>query len=411
MSNSFLGGGPGRSKCISVAEADEILADFQIPLAFEAVDLADAIGRQLLSAAVADRPIPAFDRVCMDGYALSSEAFASGRRAFRVVGSVRAGEPAKTLPDIDACLEVMTGSVLPQGCDAVVAVERTERIDDATVRLLVQELVAGANIHARGRDRKIGDEVVPSPIRIGPGEIAALASLGVVRPLVLQRLRIAVASSGDELVEPSRVPLPHQIRQSNVWGIAASLEQAGYRRPEIRHAKDDPTALRRLLDALVHGKDVVILSGGVSMGKWDLVPAILREIGVDELFHGVAQQPGMPLWMGLTPAGGLVAGLPGSPVAALTCLARYVHPILERSEIRPSRRQRVVLGESIQRAPTKTRFAPVRKEIEDGVIRVFAGRVDGSGDWAGLVGTDGAVELAPGSDVAHAGTPVDFHPW
>lgn len=392
-------------------QADAMLSRFLIPLSSESIDLANATGRLLAESVVADRPVPAFDRICMDGYAFSSAAFDAGRREFQVLGVARAGHPREVLSDPDACMEAMTGAVLPQGCDTVIQVEKTERIDDERVRFLVERFPKGSNVHRTGRDRKSGDEVIQAPGRVGPGEIAALASLGIVRPTVAKRPGIVLVSSGDELVEPHREPLPHQIRQSNVWGIAASLESSGFGRPEIHHIPDDEATLRQILSRFVREADVVLLSGGVSMGKWDLLPTVLVALGVEKIFHGLAQQPGMPLWMGASPRGGLVAGLPGNPLSAMTCFARHVRPILARSAgMRPFSFQ-VGLQESIPASPGKTRFVPVKLERQ-GLVQVATPvAVTGSGDWAGVVGSDGFVEIPRGTESVVSGAAVDFHPW
>jgi molybdopterin molybdotransferase len=411
MTNSFLSGGPGRFGALSVEDADAILARFQIPLSFERVDLARAAGRLLIGPVVADRPVPAFDRVCMDGYAFSSSAFEAGRREFEVGGVARAGHPRGALADPEGCLEAMTGAVLPEGCDTVIQVERTERIDDGRVRFLVDRLPKGTNVHETGRDRKPGDAVIETPALAGPGEIAALAALGIVRPTVAKPPKVVLVSSGDELVEPGLVPLPHQVRQSNVWGIAASLETAGFGRPEIHHVPDEESKLRQKLSSFVREFDAVVLSGGVSMGRWDMLPAVLEALGVGKLFHGVAQQPGTPLWMGMSPRGGLVAGLPGNPLSAMTCFARYVRPILLRSAGMRPLPFRVELRTPAKTSPNKTRFVPVRLERQGLAQAATVLPVTGSGDWAGVVGSDGFVEIRPGTESVSAGALVGFHPW
>jgi len=301
--------------------------------------------------------------------------------------------------------------VLPHGCDTVLQVEKTERVGEGRVRFLVDQIQKGANVHETGRDRKTGEDVIETPALVGPGEIAALASLGMVRPKVVKRPKVVLVSSGDELVAPSRIPLAHQVRQSNVWGIAASLELAGFARPEIRHVPDDEAKLRHFLSQVLKDHDAVILSGGVSMGKWDLLPGILESLGVEKLFHGVAQQPGMPLWMGFSARGGLVAGLPGNPLSALTCFVRHVRPILDRSAGRPSRSFQVVIGQAEKAAPKKTRFVPVKLERQGVSQTATPVPVTGSGDWAGVVGSDGFVEIAPATESVAPGAVVEFHPW
>lgn len=341
----------------------------------------------------------------MDGYALRAADVRAGVE-LDVRGIVRAGEPRRVLSG-EGCLEVMTGSVLPDGCDAVVTVERTERLPDGRVRIGQESANAGDNVHAKGRDRQVGDVAVASGTKLGASEIAALASVGVVRPQVVNGWRIAVVSTGDELVAPDQVPLDHQIRQSNAWGIAALLERRGFGKVEILHLSDEPVSLGRELSALVARVDLLVLSGGVSMGRFDLVPSTLEAIGVSNILHGIAQQPGGPIWIG-TMADKLVAGLPGNPVSALVCLRRHVVPILERSAGMSIPGRRVETASLLKRAKSKTRFVPV---VLDDEFRARPVRVDGSGDWAGLVGSDGIVQIGAGIDDVPAGSRLEYFPW
>lgn len=407
MSNAFLSGGPGRSGGIAIEEADRRLVSVSLPARPLAVPLSLARGRILARDARSDRPSPPFDRVCMDGYALRAGDVRAGVE-LAVQGVVKAGEPRRALADGAGCLEVMTGSVLPGGCDAVVAVERTERISEDRVRILPESVGIGDNVHRMGRDRRSGDVVVASGTRLGPCEIAALASVGVVRPEVVDGWRIAVVSTGDELVAPDQVPLGHQIRQSNAWGVAALLERSGFGVPEVLHLSDEPVSLGRELSALVERVDLLVLSGGVSMGRFDLVPSTLEAIGVRNLLHGIAQQPGGPIWMGVLATGGVVAGLPGNPVSALVCLRRHVVPILERSAGLAVSGRRVELACPLKRAKAKTRFVPVALDDE---FRARPVHVDGSGDWAGLVGSDGFVQVGVGTDEVPVGTRLEYFPW
>ncbi len=409
MTNSFFDGGPGRTGGMAVERVDQVLGEFSFPLGVERTDLHAALGRVLAESVLADRPVPPYNRVCMDGYALCSSSFGKRQTEYVIHGEARAGEVEKSLLDPQGCFEVMTGAVLPLGCDTVIPVERTTRLDASRMRVEVSELSPGANVHALGRDRRAHDEVLPIGRRLGPVEVAALASLGITKPLVRHRPRVVVVSSGDELVPPQTEPLAHQVRQSNVWGIAASLEAAGLGRAELLHVSDEEATLRQNLTEMLDAFEIVILSGGVSMGKWDLLPSILTSLGVVQILHGVAQQPGLPLWIGKAPKGGLVAGLPGNPVSAMTCLARHIHPLLERATGLPSRKQRIEIAESVQRSVGKTRFVPVRWDLER--LRAIPVKIDGSGDWAGLVGSAGFVQVDPGTEVVASGTSLDFYPW
>jgi molybdopterin molybdotransferase len=282
----------------------------------------------------------------------------------------------------------MTGAVLPGGCDCVVPVEELE-IKAGWARV-TGSVRRGQYIHRAGSDARRGKVLVPAGVVLDGPAIAVAASIGKTHLRVAKRLTIAIVSTGDELVAVGERPLPHQIRLSNSHALAASLRLRGFRDVTLYRTTDAPPE-RVLRDALT--ADVVLLTGGVSKGRFDVVPAMLKRLGVREVFHRVRQQPGKPLWFGVARGGKLVFGLPGNPVSCLVCLHRYILECVEgRAPSRP------LVGGSRPR-----RSVALQNRIRRGALTVFQPVSDGapvamntSGDFADLAKSDGFVEIPEG---------------
>jgi molybdopterin molybdotransferase len=359
--------------------------------------------------------LPPFDRVTMDGYALRSSALRDGVRSFRVEALQAAGMRAFKLgPADDACIEVMTGALVPEGADCVVPYEETER--NGTIMSVSGDgagLSAGNAVHPRGSDHVAGNVILNPGVRLGGREIAVAAACGQATLVVSQIPRIAVVASGDELVEVEAAVAPHQIRRSNDYALRAALMSAGYPNVSRFHFRDVRHEIEHLLWHIMAEFDVVILCGGVSKGKFDYLPGELERQGVKKVFQGVAQRPGKPLWFGISGRNTPVFALPGNPVSSYTCLHRYVLPALARaSGLAPAPLRTVALAEVVSFKPKMTCFLPVKLEQESGgELRARPDPTNTSGDFAGLLGTDGFVDLPPGPVELRAGTHVVFRPW
>lgn len=398
---------------IDVAEAAALIRARMPRWPAVAVPLGEAAGEVLRETVVAERDQPPFDRVTMDGIALRHEGFARGRRRFRVTGTQGAGAAALAVASDDDCVEVMTGAALPTGADTIVPVERLRREGDEAVIEADYPAVAGQFIHRQGSDHRAGAELLGPGIVLGPPEMAILTIGGSATVRVARRPAIAVISTGDELVDPGTPITPAQIRSSNDRAILAALGGRGFRTTTRARLPDDPEILRREIGALLAGHDVLVLSGGVSMGQFDHVPRILAELGVAIVFHKVLQRPGLPLWFGLSADGKPVFALPGNPVSSLTCLVRYALPALVESlGVAPAPMRRVRLAREYRFAPDLTCFLPVVLAWDDdGHVTAEPRPTNTSGDFVGLKGTDGFVELPRGTDVFPAGYAADFHAW
>lgn len=394
---------------ISPAEAEALIRERVSRLEPEARSLGLLNGAILREPIAATRDQPPFDRVTMDGIAFASS---SGRRAFRIAGTQAAGARQMILANDDACFEVMTGAVVPHGCDCVIPVERITVADGQAT--LADDVTPGAglNIHTRGLDCRAGDVLLEPGMRLGPAEVAIVAAAGLAKAQVTRSPRIVVISTGDELVEPGEPVMDWQIYRSNAYAVVSGLQQRGYREIEHDHLADDPQLLRERLRSHLQTHDVLVLSGGVSMGKYDYVPQTLGELGVKVAFHRVSQRPGKPMWFGVGPEGQAVYALPGNPVSTLVCLTRYVYPGLAAAcaedLLAPPK---VAMAEGFEVKAALTFFLPVKLLSDDsGHITAQPRPTKGSGDFTSLKGTDGFVELeGPGS--VPRGASVTFYRW
>ena len=374
--------------------------------------LTQLIGATLRERVVAAFDQPPFDRVTMDGIAFAFAAYHQGRRTYRIAGTQAAGAPPLTLESGEHCIEVMTGAMLPAGCDCVIPVEKISVTDGVAQLAADAEPQARLNIHARGTDSRRGEELLQPGMRLGPAEVAVIAANGQTHASVTRPPRIAVISTGDELVEPGKPLAQWQIYRSNAYAVMAALQRRGFAQPTLDHLPDDVPVLRERLGAHLHANDVLILSGGVSMGRFDYVPQVLSELGVRVVFHKVAQRPGKPLWFGVGPAGQTVYALPGNPVSTLVCLVRYVFAGLESSlGTAPRPPEQLALAGPAEVKPALALFVPVQLAVAAGQRQAVLKPTRGSGDFTSLIATDGFVELPPGPVTVAAGTPVALYSW
>src|SRR4029079_8297607 len=313
----------------------------------------------------AERDHPPFDRVAMDGIALSTSAAATHAGRLRVSGTQNAGDPPQTLVDGGSCIEIMTGAMLPGGCDAVVPVQLIQRNGDIA-EIGRKPVQPWQNVHRRGSDCRQGSLLLSAGTRLSAPEVAIAAGAGMARVRVSAQPMIVVISTGNELVEPGELIAPHQVRRSNAYGITASLREHGFARVADDHLRDDESELTRRLDFHLRTHDVLILSGGVSMGRMDLVPKVLEKLGVGLVFHHVAQRPGKPMWFGVSQAGPAVFALPGNPVSTLVCLARYVLPALRAAMGQaPAEPPRIALTAPFDVKAPLSFYLPVKLKTDD----------------------------------------------
>jgi molybdopterin molybdotransferase len=395
-------------------EAEELIARHLPCLPIESLPVSHCAGSVLRENIYAERDHPPFDRVAMDGIAVDSTGLGTGRRTLRIQATQAAGDPPLTLLSPSHCIEIMTGAMLPAGCDAVVPVEKI-RLDHGSAEVMPDITASpGLNIHARASDLTQGTLLLAVGTRLEAPDIATAAGAGMARLRVSQQPACMVVSTGDELVEPGDPIENWQVRRSNAYGLVAALRRRGFLRVADDHLPDNAEALTLRLGEHLQSYEVLILSGGVSMGKFDLVPKALEACGVRQVFHKVAQRPGKPFWFGMSASGTAVFALPGNPVSTLVCLARYVIPAIDRAMgvDHPDRGEKIALAAAVIHSPTLAGFLPVTVEIDEWG-RPWAHTVshNGSGDFAALAGTDGFVELPPGPNTYPKGFVTRLYRW
>ena len=313
---------------ISVSEALAQVVAATPVLGTERVTLTDAAGRVAADDVVANRLVPAAANSAMDGFAVRHADLASVPARLRIV----AVEPAGTVTDAvvgpGTAVKLFTGSVVPSGADTVVKVEDTEEADGhVVVRAAASRR---GNVREAGEDVRPGQVVVAAGTSLGPADLGILASVGRATVVVHRRPRVAIVATGSELVELDETPGPGQVVNTNAYALAAAVREAGGEPVVFPIVRDRPDDLRRYL-AEALAADVVLTTGGVSVGELDFVKETLAWLGVEQVFWKVAQKPGKPLAFGRRD-GRLVFGLPGNPVSALVCFAVYVRPALRRMQ-------------------------------------------------------------------------------
>jgi molybdopterin molybdotransferase len=410
---------PRRRSLAGVVQLDEAIAHVLArcePLVPGRVPAAAALGLVLAGDVVAAEAVPPFANTAMDGYAVRAADVAGAPVTLPVVAEVAAGHPAGTPLGPGEAMRIFTGAPIPDGADAVVMVERTERLDGGRAVRIDVAVEPGTHLRAAGEDLKPGERLFGAGDEVTPARLGVLASLGVDEVVAFPRPRVGVLSTGDELVSGPAPLRPGQIRDSNRPTLLALAAQAGFAPVDLGHAPDDEGAITAAIEHGVASCDAVLSSGGVSMGDIDLVKVVLDRIG-DMRWMQVAIRPAKPLAFGVVPgpggAGVPVFGLPGNPVSSMVSFALFARPGLRRlaghsDEHLHLPRLRAVAGEPLDRRPDgKTHFVRVVAGVGDGgVLRVRSSGGQGSHQLGAMARADGLAVLPDGDGVA-AGDPVE----
>lgn len=397
---------------ISVEEAKNIINSQRPDWGIRTIPVQNSMGEVLAQDIKADRDFPPFDRVTMDGIALSFDAFDSGLREFRVQETQLAGEPPITLKGQNYAIEIMTGAVLSQGCDLVIRYEDLEFFEKENqkwVRINLESEERWKNVHRQGSDQPMGELLISSGQLITAAEVAIMATVGCDQIKVETKPKVAIISTGDELVEVNEKPLPHQIRKSNSVAIEASLNQLRISNQRF-HLLDDKQELKEKIESILAEFDLLLLSGGVSKGKADYLPEVLEELKVNKLFHRVAQRPGKPFWFGAHESGKQVFAFPGNPISTYMCFRVYFLPWLMKNLGRKVSVVQSTLGEGVEFKPDLGYFLQVRSEkAQDGRIYAFPEMGNGSGDLANLAKSDAFLYLPQGRTLFEPGLPYEYY--
>jgi len=410
---------------LSVAEALSAIIREAEPFEPTEVALADALGLVLAADAASDIDSPPFDKSLLDGYAVRASDFDSGCASLAVLEEVTAGRvPTKPIGKGQAT-RIMTGAPLPDGADAVVRIEDSEfDAPSKTVRIATNPLAAGANIMRRGSAMRQGDLIVPDGQKLRPQELGALAEMGKHRIAVRRAPRVAVLATGDELVPIDATPGPGQIRNSNETMLIAQTRAAGASPVPLGIVRDERDRLRERIRAGLEC-DVLILSGGVSAGTFDLVPSELAAAGVRQVFHKVNLKPGKPIWFGRfdsgqSSAGGsptgrcYVFGLPGNPVGSMVCFELFVRTAIRRLMGVPDPAPQSMSARLATSHSTKSdrpTYHPARLAWREGAAHVEPIDWLGSGDLCATVEANAMVLFAAGKSMQAAGEMVDVYVW
>jgi molybdopterin molybdotransferase len=359
----------------------------------ETVPFEQALGKVLAEDIKADRDLPPFNRVTMDGIAINYAALKNGISTFRIKATQAAGDEPVPIDKPDECIEIMTGAVLPASVDTVIRYEDVE-IKDGLAGIHAENIKQGQNIHVQGIDKKQGEVLALAGQVVTPAIIGVAASVGEARLLVKKLPKVAIISSGDELVDVDETPSPYQIRKSNSYTVKAVLQQHGLQ-PDVLHIPDDPAITKTQIQHCLQNYDVLLLSGGISMGKFDYIPQALDDLQVTKLFHKVAQRPGKPFWFGQYQDKTLVFAFPGNPVATFMCLNRYFLTWLKATLGLPQQLPvYAVLDKDFKFEPALQYYLQVKLHSNtQGQLMASPVEGNGSGDFANLADTEAFLEL------------------
>lgn len=344
----------------------------------ETVSLFDSLGRILASDILSDRDYPPFHRSIRDGYAVRSADIHEGA-TLRCIGELKAGDTPSLAVTSGTCIQIMTGAALPEGSDAIVMVEHTQQTGDQVI--VKRPVRPGQHVVRRGSEQQAGEVAVAAGKRMQFVEIAAAAQVGAANVSVRRKPRIAILSTGDEVVNLDGAPGPFQIRNSNSASLAAQVSQSGGQPVMLGNAEDQLDDLRAKIKEGLQA-DALILSGGVSMGKYDLVEPVLKELGAEFVFDAVAIRPGKPVVFAICQSKP-VFGLPGNPVSTMVTFELFARPAIELLSGEAPRELtsfEAILAETVTEKPGLTHFLPAVLGWPNLSPRVMALPWQGSGD-------------------------------
>jgi molybdopterin molybdotransferase len=377
---------------IRVEEAEKIIMQQCKDFGTEIISYDNSPGRVLAENIFADRDFPPFNRVTMDGIAINFDSYKNGNRSFKIKATQAAGENPVEINNSDECVEIMTGAALSVTADTIIPYEEIE-IKNGIATVKTETVLINQNIHKKGKDKKQHEILAEANQFINATILTIAATVGKSNLLVKKNPSVIIISTGDELIDIHKTPTDFQIRRSNNYTLQAILKEY-FLHADMLHLPDDSTIINEHLDRCINEYDVIILSGGVSMGKFDYVPAALEKLQVKKLFHGVQQRPGKPFWFGAHTKGTLVFAFPGNPVSTFMCFHRYFLPWLKSSWQIKDNDSYAMLNEGFVFNPSLQYFLQVKLHInKSGQLVATPVAGNGSGDFINLLHTDAFMEL------------------
>lgn len=377
---------------IDVRQAENIILSQCQDFGRELISYHLALGRILAEDIFSDRDLPPFDRPTVDGIAIAFDSYEKGIRNFKITHIQSAGQPPLSIDSETGCIEIMTGAALDSTVDTVV------RYEDITIEngiaAIHVPLKKGQNIHRKGKDKKAGEILVNADQVITPAILGIAASVGKTFLWVKKLPNVIIISTGDEMVPPENSPTAFQLRRSNGITIRSVLDTYKIQ-ADLLHLDDNYNEILKALSRYIAEYDVLLISGGVSMGKFDFLPQVCQELGVEKLFHKIKQRPGKPFWFGKSKNRKLIFAFPGNPVSVFMCLHRYFIPWLERSlNIRQTSPLYAILQNDIEFPVALQYFVQVKLRInEHGQLMAESLETNGSGDFSHLAEANAFIEL------------------
>lgn len=391
---------------ISVAEAIQIVRQHTRPRPSERVKLHDTLGRVLAEEIIADSDLPPFDRSQMDGYAVRAEETGDAPVRLRIVGESAAGKGWHQELKQGEAVRIMTGAPVPVGADSVQQVELAHELKDGTVVELLEAVELGKSIVKRGSEIKAGEIVLQSGVRINAAMMAVLAAFGYAEVGVGQRPRVGVLATGTELVSVDEKPGQDQIRDSNNYSIAAYAQLAGAVVQRVAFARDETSVLKNQIAEAAESCDVIVTSGGVSMGVYDVTKAALKELDAEIFFERVALRPGKPTVFARLPNGTLIFGLPGNPVSVAVTFNLFARTALLAMQgvTDPALKyETAVLARSVKGNTDRESYLPAQLTTnDDGELIAFPLKWGGSSDFVAFALTTALAIVPAGTKTLEA---------
>ena len=395
---------------ISVSEAIQIVRDQTRTLVAERVELANALGRYLAQDIIADSDLPPFDRSQMDGYAVRAADTATVPAKLKIAGESAAGRGWHNELKQHEAVRIMTGAPVPVGADSVQQVELTRELDGGSEVEVLEPVTLGRSIVKRGSEIKAGQTVLRAGERINAGAVAVLASFGYAHVKVGRLPRVAILATGSELVKVAQQPGKDQIRDSNNFSISAYAALAGATIERLPLAGDDVAQLKQQIAGAAERSDIIVTSGGVSVGRYDFTKTVVQELGAEIFFERVALRPGKPTVFARLPNGTLVFGLPGNPVSVSVTFNLFARVAILAMQGAPETELEsgtAVLSKSVKPAKDRDSYLPARLSTnENAQLTAEPLKWGGSSDFVGFVRATALIIVPQASEIVEAGTKV-----
>ncbi|MDQ6815690.1 MAG: molybdopterin molybdotransferase MoeA [Bacteroidota bacterium] len=376
---------------ISFDDAVTLVLQHEKSFGTEKVSLFESTGRMLAQDVIADRDFPPYNRVMMDGIAIRSNVYDAGIRTFPIEKIQAAGALQQRLEFDENCIEVMTGAVLPANTDTVIPYEKCD-ITKGAATVKVEQVTKMQHVHLQGMDSRQGALLLPGLERLTPAMIGIMASVGLAEVEVMRLPKVAICSTGDELVAVSQQPEAHQVRRSNVYMLGSALASEGIH-ADTFHLPDNAAVMKAEIERMVNDKDVILFSGAVSKGKFDYLPAVLEQLGMKLIFHTIAQRPGKPFLFGKFANGTLVFGFPGNPASTFVCYHQFFKKWLQKSLQYQQPKQFAVLAVDVHFKPALSCHLLVTVENINGTTFATPVISSTSGDLVTLAKASGIIVL------------------